>query len=116
MEKAGCGSYNPLYAAMTYRFIDEVTRPPGSVGVTFLSDTKTISISKTAQSYMPVNQDIGIIVTANWYGQLTLSISYTLRFRTRVHVKVTSTRDIVPLGVTVYLKTDKTEVINYSGG
>jgi len=48
MEKAGCGSYNPLYAAMTYRFIDEVTRPPGSVGVTFLSDTKTISISKTA--------------------------------------------------------------------
>jgi hypothetical protein len=55
MEKAGCGSYSPLYAAMTYRFIDEVTRPPGSVGVTWLSDTKTIQISKKAQSYMPVN-------------------------------------------------------------
>jgi len=33
-----------------------------------------------------------------------------------VHVKITATRDIVPNGVTVFLKTDKTEVINYSGG
>jgi len=48
MEKEGCGSYIPIYAAMTYRFIDEVTRPPGSVGVTYLRDTKTIKISKTA--------------------------------------------------------------------
>jgi hypothetical protein len=39
-----------------------------------------------------------------------------LRWQTRVHVKVTATHNIVPLGVTVYLKTDKTEVINYSGG
>ena len=44
MEKLGCGSYNPIYAAMTYRFIDEVTRPPNSIGVTYLSDTKTIRI------------------------------------------------------------------------
>jgi hypothetical protein len=49
MEKLGCGgSYVPLYAAMTYRFIDEATRPTNSVGVTYLSDTKTIQITKQA--------------------------------------------------------------------
>jgi hypothetical protein len=52
---------------MTYKFIDEATRPPNSIGVTYLADTKTIRILKLAQSYMPVNQDIGIIATANWY-------------------------------------------------
>ena len=80
MEKQGCGAYGPLYAAMTYRFVDVATRPPSGIGLHFLSDTKTLLIEKAAQNYMPVNKDIVILVNANWYTSHILSVSYTLRW------------------------------------
>ena len=64
---------------------------------------------------MPVNQDIVIIVTANWYDQLILSVAYTLRWDTRVSLKVTTPYQLVPFGSTVTLFTNETKVINYSG-
>ena len=64
---------------------------------------------------MPVNQDVVIIVTANWYGQLILSVAYTLRWDTRVSLKVTTPFKLVPLGSTASLYTNETRVINYSG-
>ena len=48
MEKEGCGAFNPLYAAMTYRFVDVATRPPNGLGLSFLSDTRTLQIEKVA--------------------------------------------------------------------
>ena len=115
MERKGCGAYQTPYAAMTYRFVDEATRPPQNQGTSFHDDTKTLRVGKPAQSFMPVNQDIVIIVTANWYEQLILSVAYTLRWDTRVSLKVTTPYLLVPLGSPVSLFTNETKVINYSG-
>ena len=64
---------------------------------------------------MPVNKDIVIIVKADWFGQLTYSIVYKIRYNTNVNLEITPSTLIVPIGEPLELKTSDTKITNYVG-
>lgn len=64
-------------------FVDESLTPTQGV---FIRDRAFLVIDREAQRHLPVNTDILIVVKADWFGQLTYSIVYKIRYNTNVNL------------------------------
>ena len=82
--------------------------------MSFQKDTNFI-IDIYAQRSFPVNEDIILILEANWLNKIKLSIVYKIRFNTMVDLKIQASNLVVPSSETLTLSTKDSKIINYPG-
>ena len=93
-------------------FVDESLTPSSGV---YIRDRTQLVVDTEAQKELPVNTDILILIKADWFGELTYSIVYKIRFNTNVNLEITASTLIVPIGQPLDLTTSDTEIVNYVG-
>ena len=93
-------------------FVDESLTPSSGV---YIRDRTQLVVDTEAQKELPVNTDILILIKADWFGELTYSIVYKIRFNTNVNLEITASTLIVPIGQPLDLTTSDTQIVNYVG-
>jgi len=78
----------------------------------YISGGDSLVIPQSTQDKLPFNEDIFVVVTADWRGLQQLSIAYKIRFNTKLVLEVSPSKQIVPLGHQVDFQTKSSYLIN----
>jgi hypothetical protein len=79
-------------------------RPDNSGSIRLLGNNRLL-ISREGQKNMPLNEEVLVVISAEFGARLQYQLVYSITFKTRLALRLRSSKTVVPLGADVYLST-----------